>query len=346
MKKLIYLFMFLLILHCQGYAQEKSYKVACIAFYNTENLFDTLNDPAKNDEEFTPQGSNQWTSARYLTKLDRLSEVISQIGNEYVKGGPVLIGLSEIENISVLQDLSQTTLLKNSGYVPVLLEGPDVRGVDVGFMYRKDYFTLLSATSKRLVIPGKEDFFTRDQLMVKGIVDGDTLFAIVNHWPSRRGGEKRSAPLRFAAAQLVRSTVDSILNVSPNAKIIIMGDLNDNPTDASVMKGLRAAPDKETAAVTKLYNPMYEMYKKRGLGSHAYRDHWSMLDQTIVSSGLLGDDKSSFKFYGAFVFNRPFLTQKEGTFSGYPLRTYVGSTFMGGYSDHFPVYLFLIKERK
>lgn len=346
MKKAIPFLLFLSLTFSVIYAQEKSYKVACFAFYNTENLYDTLNDPNKNDEEFTPAGINQWTPARYLEKLDHLSEVITQIGSEYVKGGPVLIGFSEVENISVLKDLANTEILKPSGYVPVLIEGPDLRGVDVGFMYRKEYFTLLSATSKRLTIPGRTDFFTRDQLLVKGIVDGDTIFAIANHWPSRRGGEKRSAPLRLAAGQLVRSTVDSILSTSPNAKIIIMGDLNDNPTDASVMKGLKASPDKEGAMTTKLYNPMYEMYKKRGLGSHAYRDHWSMLDQTIVSAGLLGDDKSTFKFYGAFIFNRPFLTQKEGTFSGYPLRTYVGNTYMGGYSDHFPVYLFLIKEKK
>lgn len=346
MKKAVSFLLILLFVFSAGIAQEKSYKVACFAFYNTENLFDTLNDPNKNDEEFTPTGANQWTPARYKEKLDHLAEVISQIGGEYVKGGPVLIGMSEVENISVLNDLANTEILKSSGYVPVLIEGPDLRGVDVGFMYRKDYFTLLSATSKRLVIPGRPDFFTRDQLLVKGIVDGDTIFAIANHWPSRRGGEKRSAPLRMAAAQLVRSTVDSIRAINPDAKIIIMGDLNDNPTDASVMKGLKAAPDKETAKTTGLYNPMYEMYKKRGLGSHAYRDHWSMLDQTIVSAGLLGDDKSTFKFYGSFIFNRPFLTQKDGAFSGYPFRTYVGTNYAGGYSDHFPVYLFLIKEKK
>lgn len=328
-----------------GYSQEKSYKAAVIAFYNLENLYDTINDPNKNDEEFLPGGLNAWNSTKYLEKLDNMSNVISQIGDEVVKGGPVVIGLSEVENIGVLQDLCNTANLKASGYVPVLIEGPDVRGVDVGFLYRKESFDFISASSHRLIIPGRDDFFTRDQLLMTGVLLGDTVHFIVNHWPSRRGGEKRSGPLREAAARLTRSIVDSITNLNPNAKIFVLGDLNDNPTNASVYKFLKGARTPEEAAVTGMYNPMYNMFKKQGLGTTAYRDSWSMFDQIIVSKGLLGDDKSTLKLLKAMIFNRNFLKQREGNFAGYPFRTIVGGNYMGGYSDHFPVYTIVVKEK-
>ncbi len=326
-------------------AQEKSYQVTCVAFYNLENLFDTINDPDKNDEEFLPDGSNRWNSAKYNEKLGHMATVISQIGDEHIKGGPVVIGLSEIENISVLNDLVKTEPLQASGYVPLLIEGPDRRGVDVALMYRKEFFSLISYTSHRLIVADQPDFKTRDQLLVKGVLLGDTVHFIVNHWPSRSGGEKRSAPMRAAAAQLVRTTVDSIVNADPKARIFIMGDLNDNPTNASVSKVLKAASSPEEANLTGLYNPMYNMFKKQGLGSNAYRDSWSLFDQIIVSKGLLGDDKSTIKLYQTFIFNRGFLKQKEGSFAGYPFRTFVGGSYMGGYSDHFPVYMFLVKEK-
>lgn len=327
-------------------AQEKSYNVTCVAFYNLENLFDTINDPNKNDEEFLPEGSNRWTSQKYAEKLSNMATVITQIGDEYIKGGPVCLGVSEVENIVALTDLANEPKMKASGYVPLLIEGPDRRGVDVGFLYRKDFFTMISATSSRLVVADQPDFKTRDQLLVKGIILGDTVHIIVNHWPSRYGGEKRSAPMRAAAATLTRSTTDSIMNVNPNAKIIIMGDLNDNPNNASVFKVLKAAGDQQTAMnVTGLFNPMYNMFKVQGIGSNAYRDSWSLFDQIIVSKGLLGDDKSSLKMFKTLIFNRNFLKQVEGSFAGYPYRTFVGGQYQGGYSDHFPAYMFLIKEK-
>lgn len=326
-------------------AQEKNYQVTCVAFYNLENLFDTINDPDKNDEEFLPEGKNLWTGDKYLEKLGHMADVITQIGDEFIKGGPVCIGVSEVENIVALTDLANQPKMKASGYVPVLIEGPDRRGVDVGFLYRKEFFTLISVTSHRLFVNDQPDFKTRDQLLVKGLLLGDTVHFIVNHWPSRSGGEKRSAPMRAAAAQLVRTTVDSIMNAEPKARIFIMGDLNDNPTNASVSKVLKAAASPEEANLTGLYNPMYNMFKKQGLGSNAYRDSWSLFDQIIVSKGLLGDDKSTIKLYQTFIFNRGFLKQKEGSFAGYPFRTFVGGSYMGGYSDHFPVYMFLVKEK-
>lgn len=328
------------------HAQDKKFKVGCIAFYNLENLYDTINDPNTNDDDFTPEGSYQWNSKRYYQKLENLSQVISRIGKEYIKGGPVIMGFSEVENISVLEDLIKQDSLQASNYGIVHYDGPDKRGVDVALIYQKDDFTVTNSKSVTLSIPGRTDFFTRDQLVVAGKFDGEPLYVIVNHWPSRRGGEKKSAALRNAAADLTKSIVDSIQKIDSSAKIVIMGDLNDDPTNNSVLKHLKAKGDESEVATTELYNPMFNLFKKDGVGSLAYRDNWNLFDQIIVSGTLLGDDKSSYKFFKAKIFNRNFLTQKEGAFSGYPFRTYVGTTYMGGYSDHFPVYIFLAREIK
>lgn len=326
-------------------AQEKTYRIGCVAFYNVENLFDTINDQAINDEEFLPKGKNEWTGTRYFEKLRNLAEVIGQIGDELVKGGPVLLGVSEIENQQVMEDLITTPPLDKSNYGIVHYDSPDRRGVDVGLIYRKDHFRVTNTKSVRLRIPDRPDWFSRDQLVVSGLLEDEPLHIIVNHWPSRSGGEAITAPLRKAAASLSRSIADSLFKLDPDARIIIMGDLNDNPTDASITRHLNAKPTIEKTSPGDLFNPMHKMYTKDGLGSLAYRDSWSLFDQIIVSKALTGDDKSSFKLLRAKVFNKPFLTQKEGAYKGYPNRTYAAGVYRGGYSDHFPVYIFLVKEK-
>jgi hypothetical protein len=327
-------------------AQEKQYKVGCIAFYNTENAYDTIDNPLTQDDEFTPEGLDKWNTKKYFTKLEHLAEVISQIGDEYVKGGPVVIGLSEIEDSAVLVDLVKQPLLKASNYGIVEYDSPDRRGVDVALLYQKDHFKLINSKPVPLTIAGRTDFKSRDQLVVYGMFDGEPMYFIVNHWPSRRGGEKRSAGLRNAAADLTRSIVDSIQKIDSTSKIIIMGDLNDDPTNNSLVKHLKAKSDIKETGRKDLYNPSYNLFKKEGVGSLAYRDNWNLFDQIIVSGALLGDDRSTYKFFKSKVFNRNFLVQKEGAFAGYPFRTYVGSTWQGGYSDHFPAYIFLAKEVK
>jgi hypothetical protein len=328
-----------------AFSQEKQYKIGCIGFYNLENLYDTINDPNKDDEEFLPDGKNCWTGERYKKKLSNLSEVISQIGSEYVKGGPVIMGFSEVENLSVVEDLINTPLLKPMCYGIVHFDSPDKRGVDVALIYQKQYFKVTNSQSYKLTISGMDDFFTRDQLMVSGIFDGELIHIIVNHWPSRSGGEKKSAPLRNAAAKLCRTIVDSILKTDINAKIIVMGDLNDDPVDASVTKYLNAKGEIKTVVPGDMFNPGYKMFKKDGIGSLAYKDSWNLFDQIIISSGLTGDNKTTYKFYKSYVFNKKFLCQSEGAYSGYPFRTYAGGVYQGGYSDHFPVYIFLVKEK-
>ncbi|HBX49557.1 MAG: hypothetical protein A2275_11530 [Bacteroidetes bacterium RIFOXYA12_FULL_35_11] len=329
------------------FAQEKQgkAKVAIVGFYNIENLYDTENDPTKDDEEFLPDGKNKWTQDRYLAKLERMSDVISKLGGEIVKSGPTVLGLCEVENKKVVEELVGQPALKKWDYGVVHYDCRYNRGVDVAFCYQKARFKVSNSKSYPLYSPEDTSFTTRDQLLVSGMLDGEEMHFIVNHWPSRRGGEKRSAPMRELAAKLCRSIVDSIYKINENAKIIIMGDLNDDPTDASVYKHLGAIGNKDKVEKNGLFNAMYKLFKD-GIGSLAYKDSWNLFDQIIVSGNLLGDDKSTYKFLKARVFNEKFLMQKEGNFAGYPFRTYVGDVYQGGFSDHFPVYVFLTKEIK
>lgn len=324
-------------------AQEKTYKVNCIAFYNLENLFDTI--PGENDTEFSPNSPKQWATKRYFEKMERMGRVISQIGDEFPIGTPAIVGLCEIENRSVLEDLVKASSIATSNYKIVHYDSPDKRGVDVGLIYRPDLFKVTSTRSVRLTVPGMPDFRSRDQLVVSGLLEGEQIHIIVNHWPSRSGGEKRSMPGRIAAGKLSRSIVDSIQSIEPNAKIIIMGDLNDDPVDKSITTALGAKLNEKDVKPGDLYAAMYPLYKN-GIGTLAYRDSWSLFDNIIITEALLNSDGKTLKFHKVKVFNRPFLLNKTGQYAGYPLRTYVGSTYQAGYSDHFPVYMFVIKEKE
>ncbi len=337
--------MMLLLFQKFSFGQAKKLKIACVAFYNMENFYDTIKSPNTDDSEYLPNGAAAWNTEKYLSKLDHISEVISQIGDEQMKGGPTMIGVSEVENRQVLEDLINTPRLKNLGYAIAHFDSPDRRGVDVALLYKKTSFVVEKAYPVKLTIPWIKDFYTRDQLVVKGLLDGEPLTIIVTHWPSRRGGEKRSGPLRAAAALLAKGIADSICNLTPNAKIIIMGDLNDDPTDKSLTKYLNAKSKPENLGPCDFYNPMSKLFRD-GIGSLAYRDAWNLFDQTIVSAGLINNVNQGWKYAIAKVYNKPYLTQKNGAFAGYPLRTSVGGVWLGGYSDHFPVYLFLTKEIK
>ena len=342
--KVIFLVVFSFMLYSSySTAQEKQYKVATVAFYNLENLFDTLDTPDKDDYEYTPDGSRNWDTKKYMSKLQNMSTAISQIGADLTKTAPAVIGVSEIENRSVLEDLVKMPALKQYNFNIVHYESPDRRGIDVALLYQPAIFTVTNSQAVALKIKDKEDFFTRDQLVVSGILDGEKIYFIVNHWPSRYGGEKNSRPLRNAAADLCRSLADSIMNEDPNAKIIIMGDLNDDPNNESLLKHLNAKKDEKSTKKGDLFNTTYPLFQK-GIGTLAYRDSWNLFDQMVVSYPLLGDDKSTFKLYKTLVFNKDFLTQQEGSYKGYPLRTHAGGVYKNGYSDHFPVYLYLIKE--
>ncbi len=352
MKHLIYkitLLGVLIALSTNVSAQEenKEFEPVCIAFYNLENLFDTLDAEGVSDGDFTPTGGNAYTSERYQKKLENLSYVISKIGTETTPDGPAILGVCELETEQVLLDLCAMPAIKDRGYKVVHYDSPYYRGMDVALLYNPKYFTVESSQSFELNDPDNPDFTTRAQLLVTGDLMGERMHFMVNHWPSKSGGEKRSRPKRIMAAKLGVSIIDSIRAAEPDAKIIYMGDLNDDPTSESVRKHMRANGKTMDIDNDELYNPMWDLHKK-GIGSHAWRDTWSLIDQMLISKGLVTTNKEfdDFRFYKAMVFNKKFLTGSEGSFKGYPFRTYVGSSWQGGYSDHFPVYLYLIREVK
>lgn len=325
---------------------QQQVRAGVIAFYNLENLFDTIDTPGVMDEEFTPEGPNKWTGRRYLEKIDNMALAISRIGeDEGWSGGPAVLGVSEIENRSVLEDLAAHPLLKESNYQVVHYDSPDLRGVDVGLMYRPRFFSVTSSASPLLDIKDEqgERVYTRDQLVVSGIFDGELMHFIVCHWPSRSGGELTTRPRRNAAATLSRHLVDSLQAIDPGAKVFVMGDLNDDPTDESLRKYLRAAPDAQRMKEGEMFNTMFPLFKK-GIGSLYYRDGVNLFDQIIITPSLTGDDYSTYKLRLARVFNSSFLLQKDGQYKGYPLRSFVGTVWQGGFSDHFPVYVFIMRN--
>lgn len=330
-----------------AFAQEKKFKVQTVAFYNVENLFDTINNADVNDEEYTPTGTNRWTLEKYKKKLANLSRTIAEIGTgDQQKDAPAVIGVAEVENRGVLEDLIKQPLLISKDYGIVHFDSPDRRGIDVGFLYQKKHFKPTSYINVPLIIYDQSDktkrIYTRDQLVVTGIFDGEEMSFIVNHWPSRSGGEKKSSPNREAAGRLNRKIIDSLYTINPNAKIITMGDLNDGPYNKSIKVEIQAKAKKEEVKERGMYNPMEEMANK-GIGTLAYRDAWDLFDQMILSEPFIRKDYTSYRFWKAGVYNKPFLTQTTGQYKGYPLRNSNGEV---GFSDHFPVYVYLIKEVK
>ncbi len=341
------LVLFLSVLFITAEAQEKKYKVAAIGFYNIENLYDTIDDPNKNDEEFLPSGANLYTGAVYQDKLTKLSGVIAGLATDVTPDGVAILGLGEVENSAVIEDLVSQPLLAKRGYKVVHHNSPDVRGVDVALIYQPKYFKLLGSKPLYVELPvtDGDTSYTRDILWVWGMLDGELVNVFVNHWPSRRGGEAASAPRRDLAAGVCRKVIDSLLVADPSAKIVTMGDLNDDPTNNSVNNVLKAKGKIEKLQPGELYNPYYAFYKK-GLGTLAWNDSWNLFDQVIISQAWLNKEQSGYSFMRNEVYNKPFLTQQDGNFKGYPHRTYVGGVYQGGYSDHFPVYIFVVKEVK
>lgn len=326
-------------------AQEATYAITSVGFYNLENLFDTENDPTINDEEFTPEGSKVWNDEKYQHKLDNMATVIDQMGKDVNPAGVSILGVSEIENRKVLEDLTARDPLSDDGWQIIHYNSPDFRGIDVGLLYKPTIFTPLESRPLHLDISNSkgEKRTTRDILYIKGLMGPDTVVIFVNHWPSRRGGEKATRKFRMDGAAICKTVIDSIREASPTIKAIIMGDLNDDPVSPSVKKVLRAVGSKEIVASGGFYNPMYNFFKK-GLGSNAYRDAWSLFDQIIISDNFLSTDDAGWIYYKTEIFRKPFLLQRTGRFKGYPFRTFAGDNFMGGYSDHLPVILHLVMK--
>lgn len=347
MKKLFFISALVLVATfaiAQSQQNQKQYQVCGVAFYNLENLFDTINTNGSYDLEYSPEGAKKWDGRKYWAKINNMSYAISQLTSAHTPNGPAIIGVSEIENESVLRDLVKADAIKKWHLQVIHHDSPDRRGVDVAMLYNPRYFRMLNVTNHRLKIEGYETFRTRDQMCVTGILLGDTVSVIVNHWPSRMGGQGQSAYLRDAAAALSKQIADSVWAVNPHQSVIVMGDLNDDPFDNSCANVLGATKKKEDAEMHGFYNPFWRMIDK-GIGSLGYKGSWNLFDQIIVSGDLVKEG-NGLKYWNCLVHNLDFLTGKEGNRQGYPLRTFASGVYLNGYSDHYPTQVFLVKEVK
>lgn len=325
-------------------SKAQQYEIVAIGYYNLENLFDTIDSEGVAEGDFLPNGAKKWNAERYFYKLDQMARVLSEIATDKTPDGLAIFGISEVENRFVVEDLVKTEALKDRNYQVVHYNSPDRRGIDVALVYNPDYFELTNSYSAPFVM-ADTNFKSRDQLVVTGLLKGEEVHFQVNHWPSRGGGEKRSRPKRIAAADLSRSLADSLLAINPNAKVMIMGDFNDDPVDLSVAKHLMATDDKSKLAEGYFYNPFMSKFKK-GIGSLAYRDSWNLFDQIIMTPAIVSEERSSWTYFKSEIFKKPYMINQEGRYKGYPKRSFVGNKFQGGYSDHLPVYIYLIREVK
>lgn len=304
--------------------------VHTVAFYNLENLFDIYDDPKTNDNDFLPNSDKKWTYKRYNKKIYKLATSISQIGFDETKKNPTIVGLAEVENKRVLQDLVESNVFENVDYDFIHYNSLDERGIDVALMYDKNLFKINKSETFNVYIENEfgEIDFTRDILMVSGKLLEEKIYIIVNHWPSRREGQKESDYKRMLAAKKVLEIIEKVKEEDPNPKIIIMGDFNDNPNNASIQHLLAGG---------QLFNPMLTL-QSWSEGSQNYDFQWNLFDQIMFSTNFIHRDKGRLRFFKADIFNKKFLTQYRGKYKGQPFRTYVGKKYMGGYSDHFPVY--------
>jgi endonuclease/exonuclease/phosphatase family metal-dependent hydrolase len=302
-------------------------------FYNVENLYDTQDDPKTNDDEFTPTGKVPWTAERLEIKINHLAQVLADIVNPAM---PDIVGFAEIENKQVLEMLTGSSKLKKTRYGIVHYDSPDERGIDVAMIYNQATFIVITSEPLHVTLPDND--LTRDILYVKGKLNtGEILYVFVNHWPSRREGSELSEPKRMAAANVLRAKIDAIQKLEKSPNILILGDFNDEPSDNSITKGLKAQSMDKAINSTNLYNLLYPEFKK-GEGSLYYKD-WDLFDQVIVSGNMLSRKKglrTSVNDAGIFKAEYLLYTNKAG--EARPNRT-MGEKYFGGYSDHLPVYV-------
>ena len=348
--------------------QQKSYALYGVAFYNVENLFDTLHDAGKNDYEFLPDGSYKWGKMKYEAKLRNISRVLSELCTDKLPVGPAVVGLSEIENEKVLEDLLRQPTLAQKGWKYVDFPGADRRGVECAFLYNPRFFRL----ERAMVVPyyysesgrvddpllgfytdsegqvqayselrGDTTHITRGFLVMTGQLAGERLHFIVNHWPSRAAGDE----VRQRAGFQVRQLVLALMAADPQSKVIVMGDMNDDPANKSMTEQLGCVSDPaKVKRPTDMYNPWYNTLYKVGQGTLLYDGKWNLFDQIVVSGNLVGKDRSSLKFFQHAIFMRDYLFQQEGRYRGNPLRTHAGGVWLNGFSDHLPTQIYLVKE--
>ena len=339
----------LMLLVLTGTQAQKKFSVYGVAFYNQENLFDTCHDEGKNDYEFLPTGSYRWNGMKYTHKLHNMARAIADLGTDVLPGvGCSIIGLSEIENSKVLDALVAQPELAARGYKYVHVEGPDKRGVDCALLYNPALFTVRDVKLVPYVYDLEKDKnrATRGFLTVSGTLAGEHVAAVVCHWPSRGA----SSYYRELGAKQVKALKDSLLRDDPKVKVMVMGDMNDDPTNKSMHEVLSAKPEIDKVGPDDMYNPWYNILAKEGRGTLAYGGSWNLFDQIVLTPNMLNKkgkkDFSTLKFWKNQIFSRPYLIQTEGKYKGTPKRTTAGGVWLDGFSDHLPVVLYLVKEQK
>jgi len=349
-------------------AQEKQIAAYAVGFYNLENLFDTIHAEGKKDFDFLPDGSYKWNTLKYESKLKNMSMVLSEMGTNKIKAGLAVCGVSEVENRFVLEELLKQESLRNRGWRVMHFPSPDRRGVGCGLFYNPRFFTLEDSLYVYCIFPndstgqhpvgftqgddniikptplyGDTTRITRGFLVGIGRLAGERMAIIVNHWPSRFSPSET----REEAGRQVYALKEALLRQYPGIKIVIEGDLNDDPNNKSVTEGLKAVS--ETSDVRdehSLYNPWYNMLYKTGQGTLMYQGKWNLFDQIIISGNLInGNDYSTLSFRTNEVFLRDYLIQQEGKYKGSPLRTTAGGSWLNGFSDHLPTVIYLVKEK-
>ena len=324
------------LLLAQGCGKRKS-ELYSVAFYNLENLFDTIHDDGKNDYDFLPDGRYAWNTTKYEAKLKNLAHVLSELSRGKVPQGPACIGVAEVENKRVLNDLLKQPALAQYKYVHY--EGPDERGIDCALLYDSLQFQVKhSKLVYSAPFEGDTTDLTRGFLVVDGSLAGERLCLIVNHWPSRGSGEE----YRIHAARQVKALKDSLFREDRHLKLIVMGDLNDDPMDES-LQVLGARKDREQVGEQEFYNPWWKTLEDDGIGTLCYRGKWNLFDQIVLTRPLL-EGQGGLLYDGNEVFRPDYLFQHDDKYEGYPLRTHGGRKWLNGYSDHLPTIVYLRKH--
>ncbi len=338
MKNLILYLLPLVAIVCNSCSAQQ-YKYAGVLFYNVENLFDTIDQPDKIDEEFTPGSEKKWNTERYHTKIEHLGQVFTSVADEL----PILIGLCEIENETVLEDLIHSNNLKAGNYNYIHYDSPDERGIDCAFLYNKTEFKPLASRPVRVELPEDNGGTTRDILFVEGELklngQKEKLYIFINHWPSRVEGEEITASRRAIAATTLKHLVDSLNQKYTDPNILIMGDFNDTPYDKSIQQ-IMGAIEYDGKKTDECLIDMMTDFQKSNSGSYNFKGNWQCLDQFIISESLY--DIKKLEANTVYVIRKDFLLYHNDKYGDSPNKTYSGSKYFGGYSDHLPIYMQLI----
>ncbi|MGN1262471.1 MAG: endonuclease/exonuclease/phosphatase family protein [Prevotella sp.] len=331
-------------------AQEKKFSVYAVGFYNLENLFDTCHDEGKKDYEFLPTGSYKWNEWKYSHKLHNMARVLADMGTDVLPKsvGCTFIGVSEVENSKVLDDLVAQPELSARGYKYCHIEGPDRRGVDCALLYNPKLFTIRDVKLVPYVQELEKDSasYTRGFLTVSGTLANEHVTVIVNHLPSRF----HSSFYRESGGRQIRAVKDSLLRDDPMVKIIVMGDMNDDPMDKSMAEALGAKREIKDVGDNDMYNPWWNVLVKENQGTLKYDGKWNLFDQIILSPSLLcldgKKDYTTLKYFKHNIFRRDYMIQQEGKYKGNPLRTHAGGVWLDGFSDHLPTIVYLVKQQQ